>query len=227
MENMDELDVLRERVRDGECRGAIFRGMVEERISIDHGETGYDDLDEFVNDLMFVGEMPMHTVELESEMVEYYKTPARIVFELTAHMEFGAGDVFYDLGSGLGQVAMLTNLLTGVKARGVEFEPAYSRYAQDCAAGLHLDNVSFVTGDVREMDISDGTIFFLFTPFRGEMLQTVLTKLKTVPGPVRILACGPCIEEVARQDWLAAVPGSAGNFSTGQMSTTCFVHKDR
>lgn len=224
MDSMSDLAALRERIKGGECRGAAFRELVEEQARIDHNETGYDELDELVNDLLFVGEMPVPTVGLHREMVEYYKTPARIVFEWVERMEFGAGELFYDLGSGLGQVAMLINLLTGVRAHGVEIEPAYCSFARDCAERLHLDDVSFVAGDVREMDISDGTIFFLYTPFTGEILQTVLSRLRSISHPIRIIACGPCMEEVGRQDWLTPLPGPAGNFSTGQTATKCFIH---
>jgi hypothetical protein len=34
-------------------------------------------------------------------------------------------DVFFDLGSGLGQVPILVNLLSGAAAKGMEFEPVY------------------------------------------------------------------------------------------------------
>jgi len=222
MEKMGEFEALRERVRNGECRGAAFRAMVEERVRIDHSETGYDDLDEFVNDLLFVGEMPEPTRELEPGMVEYYKTPARMVFEWVERMEFGAGEVFYDLGSGLGQVVMLVNLLTGIEARGVEIEPAYCAFAQDCATGLGLSDVGFVEADVRDADISDGTVFFLYTPFTGGILKDVLARLRSLAKPIRIVTCGPCTEIVAKEEWLTQLSSSAWNFSTGKLAMNCF-----
>jgi SAM-dependent methyltransferase len=223
MDRIGDLAALRRSVKAGECRGAAFRKMVEERVRVDYDQTGYDELDEFVNELLFVGEMPAPTVGLEREMVEYYKTPARIVFDWVERMEFGDDDLFYDLGSGLGQVTMLMNLLTGVRARGLEIEPAYCAYARGCADRLGLREADFSPGDVRDMDLSDGTIFFLYTPFTGEILQTVLSKLQSISGSIRILACGPCLEVVERQDWLTPLPGSAGNFSTGQLATKCFI----
>jgi SAM-dependent methyltransferase len=201
---MDDLAMLRERMRNGGCRGQRFREMVERYVPIDYSESGYDDLDVFVNELLFVGEMPEPTRELDAEMVEYYKTPARLIFEWVERMEFAANDVFYDIGSGLGQVALLVNLLTGIEARGVEIEPAFCAYAQGCAAALGLHDVHFVAADAREVDYSEGTIFFLYTPFRGEIMASVLEQLQKVAlsKPIRVIAVGPCTEEVAR-----ALPG--------------------
>ena len=67
-------------------------------------------------------------------MIYYQKTPARIILELVKKAAFQPGDVFYDLGSGLGQAAILVNLLASVISKGVEFEPAYCHYAKTCAA---------------------------------------------------------------------------------------------
>src|SRR5258708_1263226 len=193
---------LRELVRSGTCRGKAFREMVEKHVKIDRSESGYDDLDVFVNELLFVGEMPKPTRELGPEMVEYYKTPARMVFEFVD--ELAPGDVFLDIGSGLGQVVLLVNLITGIEARGVEIEPAYCDYARGCAAGLGLRDVHFVTPDAREADFSDGTVFFLYTPFKGELLQAELDRLRQVAAsrPIRIITYGPCTEAVARQEWV-------------------------
>src|ERR1700722_6089877 len=90
----------------------------------------YDDLDGFINRWLGGGKMPVPTLELEAEMGEFYKRPAKVVVELVERVGFGSGDVFVDLGAGLGQVVMLVHLLTGVRALGVEIEPAYCAYAR-------------------------------------------------------------------------------------------------
>src|SRR5580704_8458057 len=102
------------------------------------GRAEYDDLDVFVNEWLGTGEMPEPTLERPAGMVEFYKTPARVVLELARRITVGEADVFYDLGAGLGQVVLLMHLLTGVEARGVEIEPAYCEYARRCAEGLGL-----------------------------------------------------------------------------------------
>ncbi|MES1219258.1 MAG: hypothetical protein ABUT20_27375, partial [Bacteroidota bacterium] len=75
---------------------------------------GYDDLDIFLNGLLTNQQLPAETIHTEPEMVFYQKTPARIIFELIKKAAFKPHDVFFDLGSGLGQVTLLVNLLTSV-----------------------------------------------------------------------------------------------------------------
>jgi SAM-dependent methyltransferase len=131
----------------------------------------------------------------------YQPTPARIVLELAEKADFQPHDVFYDIGSGLGQVAILVHLLSQVWAKGVEFEPAYCDYARRCARELNLSQVAFINADARAADYSDGTAFFLYTPFEGKMLERVLEKIKdeSVGRDIRLYTYGPCTLQVARQ----------------------------
>ena len=219
---------IREEIRAGRCRGQAFRKLILEELGLDPDEAGgedwegsgdeaggddrrgsgdeaaYDELDGFVNRVLNIGKMPASTVELAAEMVEFYKTPARVVVELAERVGFGPGDVFVDLGAGLGQVVMLVHLLTGVRALGVEIEPAYCAYARACAAELGLTEVSFVAADARDADLSAGTVFFLFTPFKGEVFSQVMERLRaaSLGRRVWVVGYGPCSEEIARLDWL-------------------------
>jgi SAM-dependent methyltransferase len=130
-----------------------------------------------------------------------------MIFELVEKAHLTGEDVFYDLGSGLGQVSLLVNLLSGVTAKGVEFEPAYCDYARARAADLHLSGVEFINVDARQADYSDGTVFFMYTPFEGKMLQEVLEKLRLEAQRRRIslFTYGPCTPQVSRQNWLKRV----------------------
>jgi SAM-dependent methyltransferase len=145
-------------------------------------------------------------VELTPEMVHCEPTPARVVLELVDYAGLTSQSIFYDLGSGLGQVAILVNLLTGVRSKGVEVDPVLCGYARQCATRLGLPNVTFVQGDARTVNYDDGTHFFLFTPFRGMILQTVLARLQTIAQqrPLTICTYGPCTPTVAQQGWLRA-----------------------
>jgi len=157
---------------------------------------------------------------LEPGMVQYQPTPARVVLALIAEARVTADDVFIDVGSGLGQVPMLVNLLTGAPAIGIEREPAYCDYAQRRAADLNLRDVVFRNDDAREADYSEGTVFFLYTPVTGAMLQVVLDRIRVAASGrrIRILTYGPCTETVACLTWLTTVaidsdrPEAAGSF---------------
>lgn len=223
-EELEEIDTrlfkkLQATLRVAGCSGKGFKDLIKEYIDFNLGdnghqeETGYDNLDLFINGLSPFRTMPEQTRELEPEMVYYQKTPARIVFELVEKSGFTKDDVFFDLGAGLGQVAILVNLLAGIPAKGVEFEPAFCDYARGCAAVLNLPNVTFINVDARKADYSEGTIFFMFTPFMGEILQEVLEILRreSLQRKIKIITYGPCTAHVALQSWLDTTTPKDGN----------------
>jgi len=166
---------------------------------------GYDALDALVDGVLNLNEIPAPTQTPEREMIHLEPTPARVVLEMVDRVAWQAEDVFYDIGSGLGQIPLLIHLLTGVRAVGVEIEPAYCRVARACAERMGLTNISFVQADARAADYAPGTAFYLFTPFVGEMLQAVLDRLQAQTRGRTVTVCtyGPCNPHVARQAWLA------------------------
>lgn len=200
---------LRKNIQTGRYTGRSFIDLIREYVDIDlqdneHQEqAGYDDLDIFINGLLSFQALPEQTKGLEPEMVYYQKTPARVVFELVEKCNFTRDDIFIDLGSGLGQVAIMVNLLTGIKTKGIEFEPAFCAYAADSAAALNLPNVTFVNVDARKAGYSEGTVFFLYTPFTGGILKEVLDILRkeAMLRTIRVITYGPCTAEVATQGW--------------------------
>jgi hypothetical protein len=151
-------------------------------------------------------EAPAAVPEPEAEMVFYQPTPARHVFDLVARSALGAGDVFVDLGSGLGHVPMLVGLCTDARATGIEWQPAYVERARAAAAALQLQRVVFVQQDARAADLSTGTVFYLYTPFTGSILRAVLDALRVEAGkrPIRVCSYGPCTHVLAREPWLAS-----------------------
>jgi hypothetical protein len=137
-------------------------------------------------------------------MIHLECTPARVMLELADQHPFADGDCFIDLGSGLGQLVILVHLLTGVRAFGVEVEPAYCAYSRACATELELTDVQFINEDARQADLSPGTVFFLFTPFIGSLLDHVIDRLREVARghPITIAAYGMCARYLANQPWL-------------------------
>jgi hypothetical protein len=219
------LQKLRAAIRSGGYTGRAFKDLIAGYIDINGGcleEPGYDNLDILINRLFHAKAMPEQTIELEPEMVYFQKTPARVVFELVERCPFSREDVFFDLGSGLGQVAMLVNLLTGVSVKGIEFEPAFCDYAGNCAAELRLPNVTFINADARKADYSEGTVFFMYTPFRGEILREVLALLRkeSLHRKITLISYGPCTAEVALQNWLdPATPMDNNMYKIGIFSS--------
>jgi hypothetical protein len=199
---------LRGQLVSGEATGAMLPQMFATYVSQacdDHHQdlSGYDCLDVFVNGVLDIRHAPEETKPLETGMIGYHPTPVRVILALLGHVHLSATDVFYDVGAGLGRVALLAGLLSAAQVKGIEFEPAYCAYAQERADSLRLSRVSFLNVDARAADYTDGTVFFLYTPFTGRMFQAVVDRLHSAAraDPVTIAAYGPCTEPMAQQPW--------------------------
>jgi hypothetical protein len=166
----------------------------------------YDHLDTLVSGVLQIEEPAAVPDGPAAEMVFYQPTPARHIFDMIARSGLDEQDVLVDLGSGLGQVALVAAICSGARCIGIEWETAYVESARRCAQALHLDRVGFVQGDARVADFSSGTVFYLYTPFQGAMLREVLGRLQAEASTreLRICTLGPCTSTIAREPWLQA-----------------------
>lgn len=163
----------------------------------------YDNLDELIAGVLALRE-PVSESVLAPEMVFYQPTPARHILDMIKLSSLTKNDVLIDLGSGLGHVPMLASILTGARAIGIEIDPAYVRCARECARSLNLNRVEFMHADARHADLSAGTVFHLYTPFTGEMLRTVLARLRREgeQRAIRVCTLGPATTTIAAEPWL-------------------------
>ena len=114
-------------------------------------------------------------------------------------------DVVIDLGAGLGKVVLLTRLLTGATARGIELQPALVERARAAAARRRVD-VTFLREDVRQAELGDGTVFFMYLPFTGPALKEVLLRLEAVASRRAIVVCALGLELDREAPWLVRRP---------------------
>ena len=79
--------------------------------------------------------------------------------------------------------------------------------APPSARRLGLGPVTFLNDDARHADLSEGTAFFMYTPFRGAMMEAVLQRVALASPQRDLWVCtfGTCAEQVARQPWLTRV----------------------
>lgn len=167
---------------------------------------GYDHLDELVSGVLQLEEPSPEVVRLDSEMVAYQPTPARHIFDFVNRATLTERDSLIDIGSGLGHVALLASICTSARSTGIELEPSYVECARKCAQSLKLTNARFVQGEARKADLSQGTVFYLYTPFVGTILRDVLhlLRLESRKREFRIATFGPCTPIVAEEQWLSA-----------------------
>ena len=168
---------------------------------------GYDYLDELVSGVLQFEEPATSIVQLPAEMVFYQPTPARHIFDLINRTALTEHDVLIDLGSGMGHVPLLAAICTSARSIGIELEAAYVHCARQSAQALNLNNVAFIQQDARTADLSSGTVFYLYTPFIGTILRTVLDSLRheAASRHIRICTFGPCTATIAEECWLEAL----------------------
>jgi Histone methylation protein DOT1 len=182
----------------------------------------YDFLDELISGVFQFEEPEGVQPPGDPEQFFYQPTPARHIFDLIELTALAPDDVFIDLGSGLGHVAMMVSICTRSRSIGIELEAAYVERAQQCARRLNLSRVTFIQQDARVADISGGTVFYLYTPFVGSILSTVLNNLRCEAANRQIRVCcyGPCTPLVAEESWLAPIAQSGGSSTTVFRSRT-------
>jgi hypothetical protein len=134
------------------------------------------DRDAYVDELLGLGEPP-EDQSLPAGGVPYLPAGVNEILAIIREAPVTRADTFVDLGSGMGRVVMLTQLITGCRAHGVEVQPSLVDRAKACAARLQLSQVSFERADASVAEL-DGSIFFLYAPFNGELLKRVLGRLE-------------------------------------------------
>ncbi len=165
---------------------------------------GFDYRDELVSGVLQLPEPGEPNLLASPEMVPYQPTPVRHILHLIAAAMVAEDDVFVDLGSGLGHVPLLVSMLTGAQSLGIEMQAAYVVSARECAQNLQLGRVRFIARDARDADLSRGTVFYLYSPFKGSILDDVLGALRreSMHKSIKICSLGPCTHRVSDETWL-------------------------
>jgi hypothetical protein len=208
---------LRERIRAGDYTRADLRrqlGTYTDYTPAHRGsvQAGPDQLDVLWDGLLGLTAPPTGRRKAPlPDMNPYEPAPARAVLDLVDQIAWSPQDVFFDLGSGLGRVVILVHLLTGLRAKGVEIDPALCQQAHQAAQRLNLAGVEFVEGDAREIDFAHATVFFLFTPFKASVWRAVMDKLhrESLQRKLTLGTYGPCTLEAAQEPWLRGLEDSA------------------
>ena len=218
--NLKFYDTIREEIQQGADPKKLLQwtaksDKVGDAMCLAFGES-YDYLDELVSGVLRFVKPDARIVQLPAEMVPYQPTPARHIFDLIARTQLTERDVLIDLGSGLGHVPLLASICTSGRSVGIEVEGAYVNCARQSAFELNLNNVTFIQQDVREVDLSSGTVFYLYTPFLGTILRAVLDLLRreAVSREIRVCTFGPCTPTIGEERWLEPIePLEAGRIA--------------
>lgn len=189
----------RRAIRDDRLRGAELLGWLLEQPS--------ELRDHVVEGLLGVAHAPLLEAapQLPPWGIAHHASSFGQVALALAGVPVVADDIFVDLGAGSGKVALLAHLLTGARARGVEAQQPLVSQAREAAAALGCDWVGFELADARDADLGDGTVFFMYLPFTGPVLDAVMQRLRAVAERREIVVCAIGLE-LAAWDWLAPRP---------------------
>lgn len=96
-------------------------------------------------------------------------------------------EIVYDLGSGYGQA-----LFYGAAKypdsvfKGVEYVSSRVEVSERARRSFEFENISFFAADAREINFSDGTVFYLYSPFTKEIKVEVFRRLVELGKQKRI-----------------------------------------
>lgn len=164
------------------------------------------DRDAWIDELLGI-EPPPPDVDLPRGSVPYLPCGVEEILAMVRDVPIQPDDVLVDLGSGLGRVVILTHLLTGIRAVGVEIQELLVRKARICCAELGLPRVTFVHANAADMAL-DGSIFFLYAPCNGSMLARLTRRLEDVAHRRPIVVCAVGLE-FRGVPWLWPRPSSS------------------
>jgi len=149
------------------------------------------DRDAWVDAVFGLDELLPDGAELPKGCVPYLPSAVEALHCLADKVPMQSGDVWVDVGSGVGRAAVFMHLLKGVPVLGIEVQSAHLHAAKALVERLGLSDVSFVLGDVLEVEpeFARGTVFFLYCPFSGERLLRTLAMLEKVAQRRMIWVC--------------------------------------
>ncbi len=195
-------------LRSGALNHAGFR-FAWESLGFDrHADCSGTPADDYLDGLLFLSRHAPFVTPTEFGLLNL-ATRAFRVSDFLTEMQPGVDDLVFDLGSGSGKLALTVGASSDTQVRGVEFEPSYAAEARHAAGHLGLANVNFDTADVRDVDLSSGSIFYLYYPFHGPVAAMVARTLGALARQknISVYAAGPELEFGAY--FLAQVEGGA------------------
>jgi SAM-dependent methyltransferase len=186
---VDDLLRLRARTARAEIESGALRGaaLLELLLSVP-----FFDRDTWVDEVLGIESPPPDIPNLPHGSVPYLPCGVEEILAMVREAPLGPHDDLVDLGSGLGRVLILAHLLSGARARGVEIQEHLVQKGRARCAQLALP-ISFVHGNAAELEL-EGSVFFLYAPFNGDMLTDVLRRLRDVARRRPIVLCAVELE---------------------------------
>lgn len=162
--------------------------------------------DGWIDEVFGLEELPTDDPALPRGCVPYLPSSVNTLLRVVDLASVGPDDVFVDVGAGLGRATVLTHLVTGAGAIGIEIQPGLVRSARALAARLNAERVSVIEGDAAMVmsAVTAGSVFFLYCPFSGDRLERVFDALEPIARSRSIRVCSLDLPLPARS-WLEPI----------------------
>lgn len=162
-------DALRTEIATAALRGPALRVHFDSIAVLDR--------DHYVEEVLGIAYPPLDDVTLEPELVTYSPSGYDEIVHAFDVVELRPKDRFFDLGSGMGKAVLLAAVLADAEVIGLELDRRLHDLAAIAARDLRIASARFHHGDARTVDLEDADVFFMYIPFTGNVLGTVMTRL--------------------------------------------------
>jgi 23S rRNA (uracil1939-C5)-methyltransferase len=185
-------DDVAQELRAGQLAPALFRSRWEGLGFTEAADRASTAADDWLDGLLRISRIttgqnrpPFGQVNLSSR--------AQRISDFLSITRPGQHDTVYDLGCGNGKFAITVAASSLARVKGVEYGQTYVESARRNGERFALRNLEFIHSDVREVDLSDGTAFYLYFPFWGEVAHAVARMLGDVARGrnITVYASGP------------------------------------
>ncbi|HEX2872013.1 MAG TPA: class I SAM-dependent methyltransferase [Polyangiaceae bacterium] len=160
---------LRSRIASGVLRGPSLRELFDAVPPLER--------DHFVEEALGIAYPPLDEGAPGTDLMSYAPSGYDEIVCAFEQSKLAAGDRFLDLGAGLGKVVMLAELLTGAASVGVEYDKRLCDVGNEACRELGLQGERLRAQDARELASFDADVVFMYLPFSGQVLTTVMARL--------------------------------------------------
>ena len=155
--------------------------------------------DHLLEEMLDLAYPPLEALTAEHDVTRASPSGLSEILFLLEQAQLGPDKVLVDLGSGFGKVVLLTTLLSGAHAHGIDLDPRLVAHAQGAAHSLQLERAHFMHGDIRTATLPVADVYYMFIPFLRS--AEVITRLEPIAAERKLLLFSQALD-VQRLPWL-------------------------
>ena len=130
-------------------------------------------------------------MDLPYYSLTYGETPYSTAVSIFNMVHVKDNDVFFDLGSGTGNITLFVNIYFNIKSTGIDLVSYFIEKSNLIADEMKLEHIRFIKGDFLEQDLSEGTIFYInCLTFNQEIRKKLAEKMNLIKEGSRIISIG-------------------------------------